>query len=65
MNDMNVNDCYELIADAPTHCIAEEYIKRHCPVMREVSKASIHACSRKGECWVYRMRVREGNENAL
>ena len=44
MTELPINCCPGSTTPVSDHCIAEDYLMRHCPILKEVNKASKHAC---------------------
>ena len=57
MTELPINCCPGSTTPVSDHCIAEDYLMRHCPIEKEVNAASIHACPRKDKCKTFRREV--------
>ena len=62
MTELPINCCPGSTTPVSDHCIAEDYLMRHCPILKEVNKASKHACPLKEGCRLYRMLMKEEKE---
>jgi hypothetical protein len=51
MTELPINCCPGSTTPVSPHCIAEDYLMRHCPILKEVNKASKHACPLKEADW--------------